>query len=95
MTDMTPMQQLTVKHVRNLMKQFGKNQIYTNKYDHGVRTVKCYLGNTNECLFTKQVNDVCRQIGVVGVTVKVTYQPEPIKMWGPHSSIIVRIPATV
>ena len=93
MSDMTPMQKIVVKHVRTLMKELGKNHIFTNKYKSGTRTVKCYAGNTNVEAFTRNVNSVMRQIGVAGVTVK--HIRKPIKMWGPNSSIIVRIPDTI
>jgi hypothetical protein len=35
-------QKITINLVRSIMRLHGKNQIWNNRYENGLRTIKCY-----------------------------------------------------
>ena len=38
-------QQNTVGLIRSIMRLYGKTKVWNNKYEDGIRTVKCYRDN--------------------------------------------------
>jgi hypothetical protein len=92
MNQMTVKQSQVTKAVRALMRSMGRipGWIYTNKYDNGVRTVKCYKNSTSLVSFTEQVNKIAADLGAHNITVKATRGSKV--NWGPHPSLIVRVP---
>jgi hypothetical protein len=41
-------QQNTINLVRSIMRLSGKTQVWNNKYEDGVRTVKCYRDHNSD-----------------------------------------------
>ena len=51
---MNTKQKTTINLVRSIMRLRGKNQVWNNRYDNGVRTVKCYRSKDNSEDFALQ-----------------------------------------
>lgn len=78
----------TTKIVRAIMRKFGKESVFTNKYEK-CRTVKCYVGRG---LRNKEmVKAIAKTLGALGVdfSIKETNAYAP---WAHNGSIIVRVP---
>mgnify|MGYP001254103703 CR=1 FL=1 len=76
--------------VRQIMQQFGKNRIFTNKYEN-CRTVKCYYGGLKDGELVAYIKDMLAR-NDVKCTVKARIAKNRTNCWSPASSLIVRLP---
>ena len=76
--------------VRKIMQQFGKNFVFTNKYDN-CRTVKCYAGqHTSDDAMLETIVKELAAAGVEVTTKRVIHITG--QSWGARNSVIVRLP---
>jgi len=84
--------------VREVMREFGKRDVWTNKYKT-MRAVKCYAargraGERNDAKMREAIEKALAKVGVKIVGVN-TMAYSDARGYGPHNSYIVRLPLKV
>lgn len=83
--------------VRSIMRAYGKSMMWTNLYDSGTRTVKCYARNVR---LNGKPNHDARMMETITVALTAlgkpfwirTTKPSTKQAWGAPPAIIVGFP---
>ncbi len=86
-------QQNTINLVRSIMRLSGKIQVWNNKYEKGVRTVKCY--RDHDGLKDLNIAAILTQtLGDLHIDHKIKFTEPSGGPWNPGTGgFIVRLPA--
>ena len=88
-------QQNTINLVRSIMRASGKTQVWNNKYEDGVRTVKCYR-DKDTCKDLQLKDIIVQTLGDLHIDhkIKFTLPSSAICPFNPGTGgFIVRLPA--
>jgi len=92
-------QQNTINLVRSIMRASGKTQVWNNKYDDGLRTVKCYRdkcphGSSIPCVDTMLKNVLTQTLTKLRIKHEIKLTEPSSDPFNPGTGgFIVKLPA--
>ena len=86
-------QQNTINLVRSIMRASGKTQVWNNKYEEGVRTVKCYR-DKDTCRDLQLKDIIAKTLNDLNIVHKIKFTEPSGGLFNPGTGgFIVKLPA--